>query len=123
MVADIAPTQSAPTPDRTADPLDMAWKAWKQPHAIAISQKFAFKISLQISRLSLDGQRPIDKARIGEESRQALCELPSQRREGRPGSSPMRRGGRLRQVGPWRRGEPGGIIVSEPRLPPPRAKL
>jgi hypothetical protein len=48
MVADIAPTQSAPTPDRTADPLDMACKAWNKPHAIAISQKFAFNIPLQI---------------------------------------------------------------------------
>ena len=48
MVADIAPTQSAPTPDRTAAPFDMACRAWAQPHAIAISQKFAFNIPLQI---------------------------------------------------------------------------
>src|SRR5277367_811141 len=47
-VADIAPTQSAPMPDRTAEPLDMACSAWKQPQAIAISQKFAFKIPLRI---------------------------------------------------------------------------
>lgn len=93
MVADIAPTQSAPTPDRTADPLDMACKAWKQPHAIAISQKFAFKIPLQILRLSSDGQRPIDKARIGEESRQSAGEVASHTRKRRPSPPPLRRGG------------------------------
>src|ERR1700679_4361342 len=96
MMADPAPTQSAPTPDRTADPLDMACRAWKQPQAIAISQKFAFKIPLQIEGLSLDGQRPIDKARLSEERRQALGEIPSQRRERRSGPPPLRRGGRTR---------------------------
>src|SRR5580692_265769 len=123
MVADIAPTQSAPTPDRTADPLDMACRAWKQPHAIAISQKFAFKIPLPDSKLSSDGQRPIDKMRRCEERRQSLGEIPSQSRERRPGPPPRRRSGRLRQVRPGRRGEPGAIVFGEPGFAPPRAKL
>jgi hypothetical protein len=47
-VLDIVPTEMAPISDRTAEPSDMACSAWKQPHAIAISQKFAFNIPLQI---------------------------------------------------------------------------
>ena len=71
----------------------------------------------------MDGQRPIDKARLSEERRQSLGELPSHARERRPGPPPLRRGGRLRQVRPGRRGEPGAIVLSEPRFAPPRAKL
>jgi hypothetical protein len=58
MLADIAPTQIAWTPDRIADPLDMACRTWKHPHAIAISQKFTFKSLLPDSKLRPDGQRP-----------------------------------------------------------------
>src|SRR6202042_5170 len=123
MLADIAPTHIAWTPDRIAEPLDMACRTWKHPHAIAISQKFTFKSLLRDSRFRPDGQRPIDKAPVSEERRQALCELPSQRREWRPGSPPWRRGGGLRQVRPGRRGEPGAIGLSEPRFAAPRAKL
>src|ERR1700678_4592114 len=119
MMADPAPTQSAPTPDRTAEPLDMACRAWKQPQAIAISQKFAFKIPLQIEGLSLDGQRPIDKARLSEERRQALGEIPSQRRKRRPDPPPLRHGGRLRQSRPGRRGETGAVGLGHTKLPPP----
>src|ERR1700733_7092475 len=123
MVADSAPTQIAPMPDRTAEPLDMACRAWAQPHAIAISQKFAFNILLLDSRLSLDGQRPIDKARLGEECRQPPGELPSQRCERRPVSPPQRRGRPARQIRPGRGPEPRAITLGEPGFASPRAKL
>ena len=47
-MVDIAPTQIAPIPERTAEPLVIACRTWKAPHAIASSQKFAFKILSQI---------------------------------------------------------------------------
>src|ERR1700722_3495328 len=119
MVADNAPTQIAPTPDRTAEPLDMACTAWAQPHAIPISHKFAFNIPLPETRLSLDGRRSIDEARLGEERRQALGKLPPQRRERRPVSPPQRRGRRLRQVRPGRRGEPSAVVLGKPRFASP----
>src|ERR1700733_844613 len=100
MVADIAPTQIAWTPDRIAEPLDMACRTWKHPHAIPISQKFTFKSLRPDSKLGPDGQRPIDEARLSEERQQSPGKLPSYRGKRRPGPSPWRHGQRLRQIRP-----------------------
>ena len=46
-VADIAPTHIAPMPAFAAEPLVIACRTWKQPHAIAMSQNCTFKFPLR----------------------------------------------------------------------------